>query len=339
MSNFTKEFLYKIPKAELHLHIEGSFEPELMFAIAQRNKIKIHYSSVEEVRKAYNFSNLQDFLDIYYQGASVLITEQDFYDLTWAYLQKAHAQGVTHSEIFFDPQTHTDRGIEFETVITGIHRALADGKSQLGISYGIIMCFLRHLPEEAALKTLKQALPFKSLLVAVGLDSSEKGHPPSDFQRVYDQARAEGLLTVAHAGEEGSADYVWQALNLLKVSRVDHGNHSLDDPKLVAELAARQIPLTVCPLSNKKLQVCPDLSKHPLRSMLASGLLPTINSDDPAYFGGYVGDNYLAITEALNLSKEELQTLARNSFTASFLKPAEKAAAIKKVDQYFQKNS
>jgi len=338
MAPLSKEFLYKLPKAELHLHIEGSFEPELMFAIAQRNKIQIPFSSVEEVRKAYNFSNLQDFLDIYYQGAAVLITEQDFYDLTWAYLEKASSQGVLHAEIFFDQQTHTDRGIEFKTVITGLHRALEDGQKKFGISSKIIMCFLRHLPESAALITFGQALPFKDWINAVGLDSYEKDHPPSDFQHVYDLARSIGLLTVAHAGEEGPAEYVWQALDLLKVSRVDHGNHSLDDPKLIAELAARQIPLTICPLSNQKLQVCPNLSKHPLRSMLQSHLIPTINSDDPAYFGGYVSDNYVAITEALDLTKEELHTLARNSFTASFLSAEEKAAALEKVDQYFQQN-
>ena len=314
-----EDFIKGIPKAELHLHIEGTFEPELMFQIAKRNNIKIKYNSVEEVKKAYDFNNLQDFLNIYYAGASVLINEQDFYDLTWAYLQKIHSQNVIHTEIFFDPQTHTDRGIKFETVIKGISRALEDGKNKLGISSKLIMCFLRHLDEEAAIKTLRTALNYKELITAVGLDSSEIGHPPSKFQRVFEMAKAEGFLTVAHAGEEGPAQYVWEALNLLKVSRVDHGNHSLDDEKLVQELVSRKMPLTVCPLSNLKLKVVKNLKEHPLRKMLQKGLLVTINSDDPAYFGGYINENYLAISEALNLSKEEISTLAKNSFRASFL--------------------
>jgi adenosine deaminase len=329
-----QQFLFKLPKAELHLHIEGTYEPELMFKIAQRNNIQLKYSSVEELREAYNFNNLQDFLDIYYQGASTLITEEDFYDLAWAYLEKAHAQGVIHAEIFFDPQTHTDRGIAFETVINGLHRALTDAEKKWAISSKLIMCFLRHLPEAAALKTLEQAMPFKDKIFAVGLDSSEKNHPPHDFEKVYAAARAAGFLAVAHAGEEGPAEYVWEALNLLQVSRVDHGNHSLDDPKLVEELARRQMPLTVCPLSNQKLKVCPDLTKHPLRQMLAAGLLATINSDDPAYFGGYVGDNYVAIQKALNLTQEEIVTLAQNSFKGSFLSPAEKDAAIAKIKTF-----
>ena len=278
-----KNFIKTIPKAELHLHIEGTFEPELMFKIAKRNNLKIKYKSVEELKKAYNFNNLQEFLDIYYEGAKVLIEEQDFYDMTWAYLKKVHLQNVTHTEIFFDPQTHTDRKIKFGTVIEGIHKALEDGQKKLGITSKLIMCFLRHLDEETAVKTLKEALNYKDWITAVGLDSSEVGNPPSKFQNVFEQARNEGFLTVAHAGEEGPAEYIWEALNLLKVSRIDHGNHCLDDEKLVKELVNRKIPLTVCPLSNLKLKVVKDLKNHPLKAMLDKGLLVTINSDDPAY--------------------------------------------------------
>ena len=338
-STSIEDFIEGIPKAELHLHIEGTFEPELMFEIAKRNNKKIKYNSVEEIKKAYNFSNLQDFLDIYYEGAAVLIEEQDFYDMTWAYLEKVHSQNVIHTEIFFDPQTHTDRDIKFETVIKGIHRALEDGQKKLGISSKIIMCFLRHLDEEAAIKTLNEAIKYKELITAVGLDSSEVGNPPSKFQKVFEQALEQGFLTVAHAGEEGPAEYVWEALNLLKVSRVDHGNHSLDDEKLVEELVDRKIPLTVCPLSNLKLRVIEDLKEHPLKDMLQKGLLVTINSDDPSYFGGYVNDNYLAITDALNLIKEEVYQLAKNSFNASFLDKESKKEMIKKVDKYYQENS
>jgi adenosine deaminase len=333
-----EDFIKGIPKAELHLHIEGTFEPELMFEIAKRNNIKIKYKSVEEIKKAYDFNNLQDFLDIYYQGAGVLIEEQDFYDMTWAYLKKAHSQNVLHAEIFFDPQTHTDRGIKFQTVVQGINRALQDSQNKLGMSTGLIMCFLRHLDEEAAMKTLQQALNHKNLITAVGLDSSEVGHPPSKFQSVFEHARQEGFLTVAHAGEEGSAEYIWEALNLLKVSRVDHGNHCLDDEKLVQELVNRNMPLTVCPLSNLKLKVVNNLKEHPLRKMLEKGLLVTINSDDPAYFGGYVNENYLAISNALSLSKEEIVRLAKNSFTASFLDEEVKQHMIDKVEKYYEEN-
>ncbi|MBU0668066.1 adenosine deaminase [Patescibacteria group bacterium] len=329
-----EDFIKGIPKAELHLHIEGTLEPELMFKIARRNNIEIKYRSVEELKKAYDFNNLQDFLDIYYEGTGVLIEEQDYYDMTWAYLEKAHSQNVLHAEIFFDPQAHTDRGIEFQTVVKGIHNALQDGQNKLGISTKLIMCFLRHLDEEAAMKTLEQALNHKDLITAVGLDSSEVGNPPSKFQRVFERAGEEGFLTVAHAGEEGPAEYVWEALDLLKVSRVDHGNHSLDDEKLVQELVSRKMPLTVCPLSNLKLKVVNDLNNHPLRKMLEKGLLITINSDDPAYFGGYVNENYLAISDALDLSKEEIVKLARNSFTASFLIEKTKQQMIEKVDKY-----
>lgn len=338
-SSSVLEFIKGIPKAELHLHIEGSFEPELMFEIAKRNGVQIKYRSVEEIKKAYEFDNLQDFLDIYYEGAGVLIHEQDFYDLTWAYLEKIHSENVLHTEIFFDPQTHTDRGIPFETVITGIHNALEDGKTKLGISSKLILCFLRHLDEEAAFATLKSALPFKNWIIGVGLDSSELGHPPSKFQRVFELAAREGFLTVAHAGEEGPAPYVWEALNLLRVSRIDHGNRSLDDEKLVAELAHRNIPLTVCPLSNLKLKVVKEMKSHPLRKMLDSGLLATVNSDDPAYFGGYLTDNFLAVTQALNLSKADIYKLAINSFKASFLDEESKNVMIHKVTVYYQQNS
>lgn len=334
-----QDFIKGIPKAELHLHIEGSFEPELMFKIAKRNGIHIKYRSVEEIKKAYEFDNLQDFLDIYYEGAGVLIHEQDFYDLTWAYLEKIHSEHVLHTELFFDPQTHTDRGIPFETVITGIHHALSDGKTKLGITSKLILCFLRHLDEEAAFTTLKSALPFKNWMVGVGLDSSEFGHPPSKFQRVFELALKEGFLTVAHAGEEGPAAYVWEALNLLQVSRIDHGNRSLDDENLVAELVHRNMPLTVCPLSNLKLKVVKDLKDHPLRKMMDAGLLASINSDDPAYFGGYLTENYLAVAEALNLSKADIYELTVNSFKASFLDEESKNMMIHKVTVYYQQHS
>lgn len=329
-------FIRFIPKAELHLHIEGTIEPEFMFMLAQRNGIHLRYSSVEELREAYQFSNLQDFLDIYYAGADVLRTEQDFYDLTMAYLEKAYSQNVLHTEIFFDPQTHTERGICFETVINGISKALADAKKYSGISSELIMSFLRHLSEESAMQTLEEALKFRHLFKAVGLDSSELGHPPSKFSRVFDKARREGLLTVAHAGEEGPAEYVREALTHLNVTRIDHGNNSLDDGQLVQELAERKIPLTVCPLSNLKLKVVKDLKDHPLRKMLEKGLLVTVNSDDPAYFGGYVNENYIAIANALQLTPEEIVLLAKNSFTASFLDDSAKHHLTGKIDTYYQ---
>ncbi len=329
-----EKFIAGIPKAELHLHIEGTFEPELMFEIARRNHIKLNYSSVDKLKAAYNFNNLQEFLDIYYSGANVLIEEQDFYDLTWAYLVNIHSQNVLHTEIFFDPQTHTSRGIPFRKVISGIHRALGEAQEKLGISSRLILSFLRHLSEEDAFKTLEEALPYRSWITAFGLDSSEKGHPPSKFERVFAKVREEGFLTVAHAGEEGPPEYVWQALNLLHVSRIDHGNRSLEDPVLVEELVKLQLPLTVCPLSNLKLKVVQDMTKHPLKEMLEKGLMATINSDDPAYFGGYVYGNYLAVAEALNLSREQITLLAKNSFAASFLSENEKEMMIKKVEQY-----
>ena len=331
--NELARFVSSLPKAELHLHIEGTFEPELMFEIARRNNIKIPYDSVEQVRDAYRFGNLQDFLDIYYAGANVLQTERDFYDLTRAYLDKAHEQNVVHTEIFFDPQTHTHRGIPFDTVIRGIRAALDDAHNEYGMTSHLIMSFLRHLPEEDAFKTLEQGLRYRDWITAVGLDSSELGNPPSKFRRVFERARAEGFLTVAHAGEEGPAQYVRQALDLLRVSRIDHGNRSLDDEVLTRELVRRQIPLTVCPLSNLKLQVCRDLSKHPVRRMLDMGLLVTINSDDPAYFGGYVNENYIALIEPLQLSRNELLRLVENSFRAAFLDDNQRQTYLENLHQ------
>lgn len=336
MSGTIDQFIAEIPKAELHLHIEGTLEPELMFEIARRNQIKLKNHSVEELKAAYRFNNLQQFLDIYYSGADVLIHEQDFYDLTWAYLQKIHTHHVVHTEIFFDPQTHTQRGVPFKTVISGIHRALEDGNKKLGISFKLIVSFLRHLSEQAAFETLAEAIKYKDKITAVGLDSSEKGHPPSKFQRVYEKAREEGFLVVAHAGEEGPPEYVWQALDLLKVSRIDHGNRSLEDPLLVKELVRRKIPLTVCPLSNLKLKVVDDLTRHPLAKMLDLGLMATVNSDDPAYFGGYINDNYLSVARTLNLSKEQIIQLVKNSFQASFLSEGEKRRFTQQVDDYIQ---
>jgi len=321
-----------IPKAELHLHIEGTLEPELMFTLSKRNNIPIPYSNVEEIRNVYNFSNLQSFLDIYYQGCNVLVKEQDFYDLTFAYLERVAEQGVLHTEIFFDPQTHTDRNIPFETVLMGINRALADGREQFGISSKLILCFLRHLSAEAAMTTLEEALPFKSMITAVGLDSSEVGHPPKKFVAVFEKALEEGFLTVAHAGEEGPPEYIWQALDLLKVSRIDHGVRSLEDDKLVERLVKEQIPLTVCPLSNTKLKVFSTMSEHNLKTLLDRGVCVTINSDDPAYFGGYIEENYDAVRKALNLTPEDIYQLAKNSFHAAFITETEKKELIAKLD-------
>ncbi|MEK5758285.1 adenosine deaminase [Acinetobacter variabilis] len=318
------ELIQALPKAELHVHIEGTFEPELMFAIAQRNEISIPYKSVEEVKRAYNFHNLQSFLDIYYAGANVLIHEQDFYDLAWAYFEKCADDNVVHTEMFFDPQTHTDRGIAFETVINGLQKACDDAKAKLGITSHLIMCFLRHLSEEVAFKTLEQALPYKDRIIGVGLDSSEVGHPPSKFERVFAKAREAGFLVVAHAGEEGPAEYVWEALYLLKVNRIDHGVRSEEDPELMQRLIAEKMPLTVCPLSNLKLCVVDDMQQHNIRRLLQHGVHVTVNSDDPSYFGGYMNDNFIAIAEALDLSNEELKQLAINSFEASFISDTEK---------------
>lgn len=328
------ELIRALPKAELHVHIEGTFEPELMFAIAQRNQIQIPYKSVEEVKQAYNFHNLQSFLDIYYAGANVLVHEQDFYDLAWAYFEKCAEDRVVHTEMFFDPQTHTDRGVAFSTVINGLKRACADAKAKFGISSQLIMCFLRHLSEEAAFETLEQALPFKQDIIAVGLDSSEVGHPPAKFERVFAKAREEGFLIVAHAGEEGPPEYVWEALDLLKVNRIDHGVRSEEDEQLMARLINEKMPLTVCPLSNLKLCVVRDMKDHNIRRLLQKDVHVTVNSDDPSYFGGYMNDNFFAIQQALDLTNDELKKLAINSFEASFISDEEKQkwiAEIKKI--------
>lgn len=331
-----EDFIAGLPKAELHLHIEGTFEPDLMFEIAARNNIKLKYNSVDELKSAYNFNDLQEFLGIYYSGANALIEEQDFYDLTWAYLLKIHSQNVLHTEVFFDPQTHTSRGVPFSKVISGIHQALEDGREKLGISYRLILSFLRHLSEESAFQTFQDALKYRDWITALGLDSSEKGNPPARFERVFAKAREEGFLTVAHAGEEGPSEYVWEALNLLHVSRIDHGNRSLEDFGLVDELVKRKMPLTVCPLSNLKLKVVKDMNQHPLAKMLEKGMVVTVNSDDPAYFGGYMNENYLAVATALNLTKEQIVQLAKNSFTASFLNKKEKHRMIEKIERYNQ---
>ncbi len=330
--------VHEIPKAELHLHIEGTLEPELMFQLARRNRVSLPYDSVEAVRRAYVFRDLQSFLDIYYAACSVLRQEQDFYDLAWAYLQRATAQNVRRAEIFFDPQTHTDRGVPLETVIGGLHRALQDGQSRLGISAGLILCFLRHLSAESASATLREALPYRHAILAVGLDSSEVGHPPAKFRAVFEQALEDGLRTVAHAGEEGPPGYVWQALDLLHVSRIDHGVRSLEDPELVERLAGERVPLTVCPLSNVKLRVFPTLERHTLKQMLAQGLCATVNSDDPAYFGGYVEENFQAAGAALHLSADDVITLARNSFEASFLSADDKLRHLQRIDALATRN-
>lgn len=329
--------VHELPKAELHLHIEGTLEPELMMEIAQRNNVPLKFQSVEEIRAAYEFENLQSFLDIYYEGAQVLLHEQDFYDLTWAYLEKVSTENVRHVEIFFDPQTHTDRGVEFATVIDGIHRALSDAETKLGISSRLILCFLRHLSADAAMQTLEQALPYKDRIAAVGLDSSEVGHPPSKFTAVFDRAREAGLLTVAHAGEEGPPAYIYEALDLLKVERIDHGVRCIEEPDLVRRLAESRIPLTVCPLSNVKLVVFERLAQHNLKELLDQGLCVTINSDDPAYFGGYIEQNFAETQQALDLDAGDLKKLASNSFEASFLPASEKARHIAEVESVCEK--
>ncbi|OGS71424.1 MAG: adenosine deaminase [Flavobacteria bacterium RIFCSPLOWO2_12_FULL_35_11] len=334
-----KTFIANLPKAELHLHIEGSFEPELMFKIAQRNHIKIPYNSVEEIEEAYKFNCLQDFLNIYYQGAGVLVTEQDFYDLTYSYLQKCADQHVRHTEIMFDPQTHTDRGVAFETVINGISKACDDAKARLDVSSLLIMSYLRHLSEEDAFKTLKQSLPFKNKIKAVGLDSSEKGNPPSKFKNVFEASVKEGYIPLAHAGEEGVAAYVWEAIDILGIKRIDHGNNALQDETLVQEIIKRDIALTVCPLSNTALRVVDDLKNHPLKKMMELGLKVTVNSDDPAYFGGQINKNYEAIQEALNLSKSDLYQLAKNSFQYSLLDENAKQLYLNELEIYYNNNN
>ena len=328
--------IHALPKAELHLHIEGTLEPELMFKLARRNNVKLPYNSVEEVRRAYEFNDLQSFLDIYYAGAAVLQSEQDYYDLTWAYLQRCHQNHVVHTEIFFDPQTHTDRGIAFDTVINGISSALHDGQKMLGISHQLIMCFLRHLSAEAAMETLEMSKPWHEQIVAVGLDSSELGHPPEKFKAVFDKARQYGLKTVAHAGEEGSASYIWGAIRQLCVERIDHGVRCEEDEQLVKLLIEQQIPLTVCPLSNIKLKVFDRMENHNLKSMLSKGLLVTVNSDDPAYFGGYVNDNFQAVQRALGLTENEVFQLIKNSFLASFISEESRTTYLERLDLAFQ---
>ena len=325
------KFIREVPKTELHLHIEGTLEPELMFDLAKRNGIKIPYSNVNEVKSAYNFSNLETFLNIYYEGSKVLINEKDFFDLTWSYAVKCREDNIVHTEIFFDPQAHLSRGIKFETVINGINKALLKANKEFGLTYKIIMCFLRHLDEKSAFKVLDQAIEHKDKIIAVGLDSSEKGNPPSKFKNVFKKAIKEGFLTVAHAGEEGPPEYIWEAINLLEVKRIDHGVQCLKDEKLTKELIKKQIPLTVCPLSNIKLCVFKDLKEHNLKKMLNEGLMVMVNSDDPAYFGGYLNDNLVESQAALNLSKNELKTLIINSFKSSFLSEEKKMQWIKKI--------
>ena len=323
-----------IPKVELHLHIEGTLEPEHMFELEQRNHIPLPYKSVEEVRGAYDFSDLQSFLDIYYQGARVLREERDFFELTWAYLERVHEQNVRHTEIFFDPQAHTIEGVSFETIVTGIQRALADAKTQFGISSGLIMCFLRDLSAEEAMETLEQALDFKDQIIGVGLDSAEVGNPPVKFADVFNRARVEGFRVVAHAGEEGPSEYVWQALDNLGAERIDHGVRAVEDDELVERLRADQIPLTVCPLSNVKLRVFDKLEDHNLKNLLDLGLRATVNSDDPSYFGGYIGDNFLAVAEALSLGRDQIERLVRNSIDAAFVDANRRDELHKEVDAF-----
>ena len=327
-----------MPKAELHIHIEGSLEPELVFALAAKHHIALPYPSVASLRRAYDFHNLQSFLDIYYAGANVLRDEDDFLEMTWAYLVRAHADGVVHAEIFFDPQTHTQRGIAFGTVVKGITRALEQGERELGITSRLIMCFLRHLPADDAMRTLQEALPHREAIHGVGLDSSEVGFPPEIFTDVFRVAREAGFRAVAHAGEEGPPAYIWEALDLLHVERIDHGVRCESDDALCRRLATERMPLTVCPLSNVKLGVFPSMEQHNLKRLLDRGLCITINSDDPAYFGGYLAENYEASQKALGLSREDIVTLARNSFSASFLPDRDKAAWLAKIDA-FQKSS
>jgi adenosine deaminase len=328
-----KELACALPKAELHVHLEGTLEPELMFALARRNGVQIPFESVEQLRAAYQFNRLQDFLDIYYQGMSVLRTEADFHDLTLAYLTRAAADNVRHVEAFFDPQGHTARGVEFGVVVQGIVRALREAQRRWGMSSRLILCFLRHLPEDDALMTWAQAQPYLQHFVAVGLDSSELGFPPANFQRVFAAARSAGLKLVAHAGEEGPPEYIWQALDLLKIDRLDHGNRALEDQQLIARLRESQMTLTVCPLSNTRLRVVKSMAEHPLRRMLQQGLRAMVNSDDPAYFGGYMNDNFIALTDALALSNEEIVTLVRNSFHGSFLAEADITARLAEIDR------
>lgn len=332
MSDLAHALIDTLPKAELHLHIEGTLEPEMMLKMAKRNGVTLPYDSVDDVRAAYQFDCLQDFLDLYYLGMSVLLTERDFYDLTWAYLERVHADRLTHVELFFDPQAHTDRGVAFETVLDGISAALETARKELGITSKLIMCFLRHLPEDQAFEALDCACKHKDQIFGVGLDSSEKGNPPSKFARVFDAARREGFTPVAHVGEEGTAENVREALDVLKIDRVDHGNHALDDPALTRRLAQQQTPLTMCPISNLRLKGIPSLSASPVKKALDAGLLVTVNSDDPSYFGGYLNDNFRAVHQHLDLSEGEIIKLAQNSFAGSFLEDAEKQKQLDLID-------
>ena len=334
MNNFDGiiEFIKKTPKTELHLHIEGSLEPELMFKLSKRNKVEIPFKNVDEIRSAYNFNNLDSFLKIYYQGSNVLINEEDFFDLTWEYILRCKQDNIVHTEIFFDPQSHLPRGVSFDTVIKGIHKALQKAKDEFNISSKIIMCFLRHLDEESCFDVLNQACNHKDKIIGVGLDSSEKGNPPSKFKKLFEQAIAEGFLTVAHAGEEGPPEYIWDSLNLLKIKRVDHGIKCLNDEKLVEKLVKDQIPLTVCPLSNVKLCVFDKLENHNLKKMLDKGLRVMVNSDDPAYFGGYLNKNLIETSKALNLELKDVRKLIENSFKSSFLNEENKKNWIKKIN-------
>ena len=334
MNNFESiiQFINQSPKTELHLHIEGSLEPELMFKLSKRNKVEIPFKSVEEIRSAYNFTNLDSFLKIYYQGSNVLINEEDFFDLTWEYILRCKQDNIVHTEIFFDPQSHLPRGVSFDKVINGIHKALQKAKDEFNISSKIIMCFLRHLDEESCFDVLNQACNHKDKIIGVGLDSSEKGNPPSKFKRLFEQAIAEGFLTVAHAGEEGPPEYIWDSLNLLKIKRVDHGVQCLNDKKLVEKLVKDQIPLTVCPLSNVKLCVFDKLENHNLKKMLDKGLRVMVNSDDPAYFGGYLNKNLIETSKALNLELSDVKKLIENSFKSSFLNDEDKKKWLKKIN-------
>ncbi len=329
-----RSFIQALPKAELHIHLEGALEPELALGFARRNRMALRFGSVEELRKSYQFTGLQSFLNLYYECTAALVTEQDFYDLTLSYLRRAADDGVRHAELFFDPQSHTSRGVSFETVITGIRHALELGKQQYTISSNLIMCFLRHLSAEQAMETLEVALPFKQWIVGVGLDSSELGHPPMKFAEVFIRAGQEGFRRVAHAGEEGPPDYIWQALDVLRAERIDHGVRALEDVSLIRRLAKEQIALTVCPLSNVRLGVFPSISQHNLKRLLDAGLLVTINSDDPAYFGGYVSDNYVAVQEALALNRDDIERLAANSFKASFLPAETKRILLDELESY-----
>ena len=334
MARSIESFARGVPKAELHLHIEGTLEPELMFTLARRNGIELRFASVDELRAAYEFTDLQSFLDVYYEGARALVTEEDFADLTGAYLDRVAADGVRHVEIFFDPETHTARDVPFAAVVTGIHRALGEGRDRHGITSRLIMCFLRHLGPEEAMATYEQAQPFLELIDGVGLDSSELGHPPEDFAEVFARARADGLRTVAHAGEEGPPSYVWGALDVLGAERIDHGIRAEEDEALLERIVAEQIPLTMCPLSNVKLRVFDRIADHSIKRLLDRGVLVTVNSDDPAYFGGYVGDNYVAIQQAFDLSRDDLRRLAENSIRSSFLSTDREAALLAEIEDF-----